>query len=40
MEAILDHASRGEPDGLVRIDGEGGMALHLPGKADPVVLYP
>ncbi len=40
MEAILDHASRGEPDGVVRIDGKGRMALHLPGKADPVVLYP
>ena len=40
MEAILEHASRGEPDGVVRIDRQDRMALHLPGKAEPVVLYP
>jgi predicted dehydrogenase len=40
MEAILDHAAKGEPDGVVRIDGSGRMTLHLPGKSDPIVLYP
>jgi predicted dehydrogenase len=39
MEAILEHASQGRPDGVVRIDPEGGMALHFPGQAGPVVLY-
>jgi predicted dehydrogenase len=39
MEAILKHAAGGEPDGLVRIDEKGQMALHLPGKSPPAVLY-
>ena len=39
MEAILDHAAKGRPDGVVRIDGSGKMALHLPGEARPIVLY-
>jgi len=39
MEAILDHAAKGRPDGLVRIDGSGKMELHLPGEAQPIVLY-
>lgn len=40
MEAILAHAAKGEPDGVVRIDLQGGMKLFLPGRAEPVVLYP
>jgi hypothetical protein len=39
MEAILDHAAKGKPDGVVRIDGTGRMTLHLPGWSDPTVLY-
>jgi D-galacturonate reductase len=39
MEAILEHASQGRPDGVVRIDPEGQMALHFPGQAGPVILY-
>ena len=39
MEAILEHAARGTPDGVVRIDAAGRMALHLPGTSDPIVLY-
>jgi predicted dehydrogenase len=39
MEAILDHAAKGKPDGVVRIDGAGRMTLHLPGGSDPIVLY-
>ncbi len=39
MEAILEHAAKGRPDGVVRIDGSGKMALHLPGEAQPIVLY-
>jgi predicted dehydrogenase len=39
MEAILAHAARGEPDGVARIVPDGRMALHLPGRPSPVVLY-
>jgi D-galacturonate reductase len=39
MESILDHASKGQPDGVVQIDGTGRMTLHLPGKAGSIVLY-
>jgi D-galacturonate reductase len=39
MEAILEHAAKGQPDGVVRIEDGGRMALHLPGKPDPIVLY-
>ncbi len=39
MEAILERAAKGDPDGVVRIEPGGGMALHLPGKAEPTVLY-
>jgi predicted dehydrogenase len=39
MEAILERAAKGEPDGVVRIDAGGRMTLHLPGKSDPIVLY-
>lgn len=40
MEAILEHAAAGAPDGVVRISPQGGMALHLPGRADSIELYP
>jgi len=40
LEAILDHASRGMPDGVVRVNGDaGGLALYLPGQPEPRVLY-
>jgi predicted dehydrogenase len=39
MEAILDQAAKGKPDGVVRIEGSGRMTLHLPGASDPIVLY-
>ena len=40
LEAILDHASRGMPDGVVRVnDKAGGLALYLPGQREPNVLY-
>ncbi len=40
MEAILAHAAAGAPDGVVRISTDGAMALHFPGRAEPVGLYP
>ncbi len=40
MEAILAHAAKGRPDGVVRIDPDGRMGLHLPGRAEPELLYP
>ena len=40
LEAILDHASRGLPDGVVRVNGEaGGLGLYLPGLKEPKMLY-
>ncbi len=40
LEAILAHASSGQPDGVVRVnDKAGGLALYLPGVAQPKVLY-
>ena len=40
LEAILDHASKGMPDGVVRVNGDaGGLALYLPGQPEPRVLY-
>jgi predicted dehydrogenase len=39
MEAILEYAAKGKPDGVVRIDPSGRMALQLPGASDPIVLY-
>lgn len=40
LEAILDRAAKGEPDGVVRVnDPQGGLVLYLPGKAEPEVLY-
>jgi D-galacturonate reductase len=40
MEAILAYAAQGMPDGVVRISPEGRMTLHLPDRAEPVLLYP
>lgn len=40
LEAILAHASSGQPDGVVRVnDVAGGLALYLPGIAEPKILY-
>lgn len=40
LEAILDHAARGEPDGVVRVnDSQGGLVLYLPGQSAGKVLY-
>jgi PAS domain-containing protein len=39
MEAILEHAAKGRPDGTVRIDAAGRMTLEFPGAGDPLVLY-
>lgn len=40
LEAILDHAAKGQPDGVVRVnDNAGGLALYLPGQSEPKVLY-
>lgn len=39
MEAILEHAARGQPDGVVRVERDGRLKLFLPGRAEPVVLY-
>jgi predicted dehydrogenase len=40
LAAILAHAAKGEPDGLVRIDRSGRMTFLLPDRAEPVALYP
>ena len=40
MEAILSHAADGSPDGVARIAPDGRMTLHLPGRSEPVALYP
>ena len=40
MEAILSHAADGSPDGVVRIAPDGRMTLLLPGRSEPVTLYP
>ncbi len=40
METILAHAAEGAPDGVVRIDAGGGMALHLPGRPAAIAVYP
>lgn len=40
LEAILDHQYRGEPDCVVRVnDPAGGLVLHRPGHAEPVILH-
>ena len=40
MEAILSHAAGGSPDGVARIAPDGRMTLHLPGRSEPITLYP
>ena len=40
MEAILAHAADGSPDGVARISSDGRMTLHLPGRSEPLPLYP
>ena len=40
MEAILAHAADGSPDGVARMSPDGRMTLHLPGRPEPVSLYP
>jgi len=40
MEAILAKAAAGEPNGLVEVNGRhGGLALFLPGRTEPEMLY-
>jgi len=40
MEAILAKAAAGEPNAVVEVNGRsGGLALFLPGKSDPELLY-
>ncbi len=40
MEAILAAHAQGRPNGIVQVNGPaGGLALYLPGQADPEVLY-
>jgi len=40
MEAILERAAAGTPDGVVRIDPAGPMTLHLPDYSQGILLYP
>ena len=41
MEALLDRQARGEPGGMVEVNGpRGGLVLLTPGKAEATVLYP
>jgi predicted dehydrogenase len=41
MEAILERHARGQPGGVVEVNGPlGGLVLRLPGNAEAVVLYP
>jgi hypothetical protein len=40
MEALLERQAKGEPGGLVEVNGAGGgLVLRVPGKADANVLY-
>jgi predicted dehydrogenase len=40
METILARHAAGQPNGVVEVNAEhGGLVLHLPGSADPEVLY-
>jgi len=40
MEAILDSHARGQPGGMVLVNGsKGGLVLHNPAQPEPVVLY-
>ena len=38
MEAILEHAAQGRPDGVVRVERTR-LTLQVPGVAAPSVLY-
>lgn len=41
MEAILEKAAKGQPNGIVEVNGRsGGLALFLPGRSEPEILYP
>jgi predicted dehydrogenase len=41
LEALLAHAARNQPDGVVEVNGPaGGLVLRLPGQTQPTVLYP
>jgi predicted dehydrogenase len=41
LEAVLQRHAAGQPGTMVRVNGpEGGLVLHVPGSAEPVVLYP
>lgn len=40
MESILARHAAGEPNGIVEVNGRaGGLALYLPGKPEPEMLY-
>jgi hypothetical protein len=40
MEAILARHAAGQPNGVVEVNAErGGLVLHIPGVAEPEVLY-
>ncbi len=39
MEAILAYAAQGAPDGVARLSPDGAMTLHLPDRAEPVLLH-
>lgn len=40
MESILARHAAGEPNGIVEVNGRsGGLALYLPGKSEPEMLY-
>ena len=41
LEAILQAHAAGRPGSMVEVNGPaGGLVLHAPGRAEPVVLYP
>jgi predicted dehydrogenase len=41
MEAILARHAAGHPNGVVEVNGRaGGLALYLPGQAEPEILHP
>jgi predicted dehydrogenase len=41
MEAILQRQANGQPGSMVEVNAaEGGLVLRLPGRGEPVVLYP
>jgi hypothetical protein len=41
LEAILQRQAAGQPGSMVEVNGPaGGLVLRVPGRAEPVVLYP